>query len=96
MEMEPSDVFFIVSLYLFLWLLLWVIGMRMAERRGRNKVLWFIWWLFLNIYCYLYYLIAGDSPELKEEKIKKQKEEERRQKQEDRLEFLAMLEAVKK
>ena len=94
--MEQSDVFFIVSLSLFFWLWLWVIGMKMAERRGRNKVLWFIWWLFLHIYCYIYYKIAGDSPELKEEKIKKQKEEERKQKQEDRLEFLAMLEAVKK
>lgn len=51
------------AISLIIWITLGFICMKMAEVRGRNKILGFIAGLFLGLIAVIYYLIVGDTRE---------------------------------
>ena len=57
---------------LAIWIGLALLCMYMAEQRGRDKALGLIAGLFLGVFAVAYYLIVGDSQQLKDEKLEEQ------------------------
>jgi hypothetical protein len=57
---------------LAIWIGLALLCMYMAEKRGRDKTLGFIAGLFFGLFAVIYYLIAGDSQQVKDEKLAEQ------------------------
>ena len=57
---------------LAIWIGLALLCMYMAEKRGRDKTLGFIAGLLFGIFGVIYYLIAGDNQQVKDEKLAEQ------------------------
>ena len=53
---------------LAVWIALALFCMYLAEQRGRDKTLGFIAGLLLGIFAVIYYLLVGDTQELRDEK----------------------------
>ena len=72
---------------MFLWFAVFfaIITWLLAGKNGRNIFIAIVLWFLFNFLAFIIYLIAGKSQYLL-----------RKERQEDRLEFLTMLEAVKK
>lgn len=52
------------------WTAAWtVLAHYMAKRRGRNTSLAIVGGLMFGVFCPIYYLFAGDSKELRKQKI---------------------------
>lgn len=57
-------------MYWVVYTIAWtVLAVYMAEKRGRSTVLAFVGGLAFGIFCPLYYLIVGDSKELRSLKL---------------------------
>lgn len=54
---------------LVMWIAFSLLCMYLAEQRGRDKTLGFLAGLLFGVFAIIYYLCAGDSQELRDEKM---------------------------
>ena len=55
---------------LICWVLMGIIGLKMAEKRGREKWLGFVAGMLFGVFAFIYYAVAGETEEKKQERIK--------------------------
>ena len=54
---------------IFIWILFGLVGYTMAENRGRNTTLGFVYGAFFGIFAIICYAIVGDSMEKRTDEL---------------------------